>query len=129
MSTSYFLNSDLIFIRILLILINPHFKNYLDTKTDNYCGSFSHATIKLVAELPYRRGQVNYLGTVQWFLKPEDLPSNLDTTVKHFDQHELFLDTSNKYAREVDLESISGKCQVSKHQLYGNVCNKPCLCG
>ncbi|XP_076462383.1 uncharacterized protein LOC143294790 [Babylonia areolata] len=72
-------------------------------------------------ELPYKKFGKNQCAVVHWLLRGEELPSVCSKMAGQQDDMELFLDSSGNYETDVELKSITGKCQVT----YGSKPENP----
>ncbi|KAL8597873.1 hypothetical protein ACOMHN_061406 [Nucella lapillus] len=63
-------------------------------------------------ELPYKKFGKNQCAVVHWLMRFDELPKTCSKKADHQDSMELFIDSSGNYETDVELESITGKCQV-----------------
>ncbi|CAG5125768.1 unnamed protein product, partial [Candidula unifasciata] len=65
-------------------------------------------------ELMYNRAEVQRFAQVRWYWQKQEVTGRLHRLLKgqKMDDNEVILDLSNSFERDIDLETVVGKCQV-----------------
>lgn len=69
----------------------------------------------MLPDLAYnKRSEAQKIAQVRWYWQSEEVPKQLRKMLNahKMAENEVILDLSDKYEREIDLETVVGKCKV-----------------